>query len=111
MVNVHLCKKKDKNQVHQKKLLFLATTKKKKTHSACFWKNGMTLKHDVVQFQIFFFFINRTKQTKNDSSLQWYMAMGLLTLAYILIYFFHVHDPTFTALTDKTQPTALGRLI
>ena len=28
MVNVHLCKKNHNNQVHQKKLLFLATTKK-----------------------------------------------------------------------------------
>ena len=54
-------------------------------------------------FQNFFFFINQTKQKKNHSSLQLYMAIGLLIWAYILINFFHVHDQTFIALTDKTR--------
>ena len=45
--HMHLCKKNHKNQVHQKKLLFLATTKTK-TRLVCFWRNGMTLKHDIL---------------------------------------------------------------
>ena len=47
MVNVHLCKKNHKNRVHQKKLLFLATTKKKHLKPVS-EKNGMTLKHEIL---------------------------------------------------------------
>ena len=39
-------------------------------------------------FQNFIFFINHTEKKKNHSSLQWYMAIGLLIWAYILINFF-----------------------
>ena len=47
MVNMHLCKKNHKNRVHQKKLLFLATTKKPHKVPVS-EKNGMTLKHEIL---------------------------------------------------------------
>ena len=40
MVNVHLCKKNHNNQVHQKKLLFLATTKKTQIFDVLSIENG-----------------------------------------------------------------------
>ena len=40
MVNVHLCKKNHKNRVHQKKLLFLVTTKKTQNFYVLSIENG-----------------------------------------------------------------------
>ena len=41
-----------------------------------------------IFFQNFIFFINHTEKKKNHSSLQWYMAIGLLIWACILLLFF-----------------------
>ena len=35
---------------------------------------------------------------------------GAFVLGMYFNLFFQIHDPNFTKLTEKTQPTALGRL-
>ena len=50
---------------------------------------------------------------KKEKSFLFTMIHGnrAFDLGMYFIIIFHLHDPTFTALTEKTQPTALGRLM